>query len=68
MCVCATPVRISDTFLCSLALVSKICEVRWEAVSLKWNPVDMTEGDGNLAPSRNTLDQQQVPAGLQTAL
>lgn len=68
MCVCATLLRISDRFLCSLALVSKICEVRWEAVSFKWNAVDMTEGDGNLVPSRNTLDQQQVPVGLQTAL
>lgn len=66
MCVCHT--RISDRFLCSLALLSKICEVRWEAVSFKRNAVDMTEGDRNLVPSHNTLDQQQVPVGLQTAL
>lgn len=68
MCVCATPVRISDRFLCSLALLSKICEVRWEAESFKKKAVDMTEGDRNLVPSRNTLNQQQVPVGLQTAL
>lgn len=66
MCVCHT--GISDRFLCSLALLSKICEVRWEAVSFKRNAVDMTEGDRNLVPSHNTLDQQQVPVGLQTAL
>lgn len=44
--VCVSSAGTSAIFLRSPALESKICEVRWEAVSCKRNIVDMNEAEG----------------------
>lgn len=64
---CDAEVSTPDICLHTLALVSKICEVTWEAVSHKRNTVDMNEVEHPTSsfPSHITLHQQQRPMGLQ---
>lgn len=64
---CDASARTPDIFLPAQALVSKICEVTWQAVSHKRNIVDMNEvgRPTRSFPSHITLHHQQHPMGLQ---